>query len=96
MLATGQTVSPGGSWGKPELALIASSSLHAMLYSTYVGLAARAGAVFAAQSSYVVTLAGICWAMLLLGERFSPTVWLAAGVMLTGIALVRPRPRAQV
>ena len=29
--------------------------------------------------------------MLLLGERFSPVVWLALVVMLAGVALVQPR-----
>ncbi len=91
LLGTGQWVNPAPPWGKAEGALLLSSALHALLYSGYVGLAARAGAVFATQTSYVVTLAGICWAMLLLGERFSPLVWAAAAVMLIGISLVRPR-----
>ena len=91
MLGAGQWVNPAPPWGKAEAALVLSSALHALLYSGYVGLAARAGAVFATQTSYVVTLAGVCWAMLLLGERFSPLVWVAAGVMLLGISLVRPR-----
>lgn len=92
MLATGQWVSPLPPWGRAEAALVISSAAHGLLYATYVGLAARVGAVFAAQSSYVTTAAGVLWAMLLLGERFSGLVWLAAAVMLAGIALVRPRP----
>ncbi len=93
MLATGQAYVP---WpmGRAELALIGSSALHGLLYATYVWLAARAGAVFAAQSSYLVTGAGILWAMLLLGERPSATVWLAVAVMLAGVTLVRPRDKA--
>ena len=94
MAGTGSWVSPSPPWGRAEGALVLSSALHALLYSGYVGLAARAGAVFATQTSYIVTLAGICWAMLLLGERFSPLVWVAAAVMLLGISLVRPRPAA--
>lgn len=81
--------------GRPELALAASSSLHALLYATYVWMAARAGAVFAAQTSYVVTGAGVLWAMLLLGERFSPVLWLALVIMLFGVALVQPRSPAR-
>lgn len=79
--------------GRPEAALFASSALHGLLYATYVWLAARAGAVFAAQTSYVVTGAGVLWAMVILGERFSPLVWLALVVMLCGVALVQPRGR---
>jgi drug/metabolite transporter (DMT)-like permease len=33
--------------------------------------------------------------MALLGERFSPLVWLALAVMLAGVALVQPRQRAE-
>lgn len=90
MLATGQGYVP---WpvGRPEAALIGSSALHGLLYATYVWLASRAGSVFASQSTYLVTGSGVLWAMVLLGERFSPLVWLALVVMLAGVALVRPR-----
>lgn len=81
--------------GRPEWALILSSALHGLLYATYVWLAARAGSVFASQSSYLVTGAGMIWAMLLLGEQPSVTVWLAVAVMLAGVALVQPRERTK-
>jgi drug/metabolite transporter (DMT)-like permease len=77
--------------GRAEWALIGSSAMHALLYSTFVWLAARAGAVFASQTSYIVTASGVFWAMLILGERFSPWVWAAAAVMLAGLSLVQPR-----
>jgi drug/metabolite transporter (DMT)-like permease len=92
MLVLDQGYSP---WplGRDDLALALSSALHALLYASYVWLAATAGAVFAAQSSYLVTAAGMVWAIVLLGERPSPTVWLALAVMLAGVALVQPRER---
>lgn len=94
-LGTGQFFNPFASaWGPPEWALVASSSVHAVVYATYVWLAARAGSVFAAQCSYLVTGMGVFWAMLFLGERFSPVVWLALVVMLSGVALVQPRKAA--
>ena len=80
--------------GRVEWALIASSALHALLYASFVWLAAHAGAVFASQSSYIVTVSGVVWAMVILGERFSPWVWAAAAVMLCGLALVQPRIKA--
>ncbi len=79
------------SLGAPEVALIGMSALHALLYATFVWLAAHAGAVFATQTGYIVTAAGLVWAAVLLGERFSPVVFLAAAVMLAGVALVQPR-----
>ncbi len=80
--------------GRAEWALIASSALHALLYASFVWLAAHAGAVFASQSSYIVTASGVVWAMVILGERFSPWVWAAAAVMLAGLTLVQPRVKA--
>lgn len=92
-LSLGQWISPAPPWGLAEGALVLSSAMHGLLYAGYVALAARAGAVFASQSSYLVTASGVVWAMVLLGERFSPFVWAAMAVMLTGLALVQPRRR---
>ena len=69
--------------GRPELALIIGSAMHALLYASFVWIAARAGSVFASQSSYLTTVAGVVWAMLILGERFSPWVF-AAGALIGG------------
>ena len=94
VLASGQWIDPTRAFGRAEAALVLSSVIHAFMYAGYVWLARTAGAVFATQTSYVVTAAGVGWAMLLLGERFSALVWLAGGVMLVGLALVQPRPGA--
>ena len=94
-LWSGQWISPLPPYGVPELALIASSCVHALVYAGYVWLAARAGAVFATQVAYVVTGSGVLWAMLLLGERFSGWVWAALAVMLLGLFLVQPRQLPQ-
>jgi drug/metabolite transporter (DMT)-like permease len=90
----GQTLAPPWPLGLPELALVLSALVHGVVYATYVWLVGRTGAVFAAQTSYLVTAFGVVWAMLLLGERYSLWVWAAFGVMLLGLTLVRPRPPA--
>jgi drug/metabolite transporter (DMT)-like permease len=90
-LATGQWIDPRGGLGVAEWALVASSIVHALCYAGFVWLAARAGAVFAAQCSYLVTGAGVIWAMLILNETLAPMLWLALAVMLSGVALVQPR-----
>jgi drug/metabolite transporter (DMT)-like permease len=92
-VTSGQFIDPLVPWGGAEWAIVAGSVAHALAYSGYVWLAARAGAVFAAQCSYIVTGTGVIWAMVLLGERFSPWVWAALAVMLVGLALVQPRRR---
>ena len=50
--------------------------------------------MFAVQISYLVTLFGVTWAMLFLGESYSSYFWAALVVMLAGLALVQPRPKA--
>jgi drug/metabolite transporter (DMT)-like permease len=92
---SGQWVHAAVPRGAAELALVTSSVAHALAYSAYVWLAARAGAVFASQSGYFVTGSGVLWAFLLLGEVFSAWVWAALVVMLLGLTLVQPRDRPQ-
>ena len=78
-------------FGAAELALAASVPINLGAYLAYVWLAARAGAVFTAQVGYIVTVTGVIWSMLLLGERPGPVIWLSLGLMLAGVALVQPR-----
>lgn len=91
VLVTGQGFVPAPPFDRSEIGLLVMSVSHAALYASYVWLAATAGAVFAAQTSYVVTVTGVFWAMLLLGERFPPMVWVALLALLAGVALVQPR-----
>ena len=93
-LGSGQFIDPFRPWGTAEWALIGSSAVHAVAYATYVWLAAHAGAVFASQTSYIVTGTGVFWAMGVLGERLSPYAWIALVLILGGLALVRPRDSA--
>lgn len=90
-LGSGQFINPLSSFGPPELALIASSIVHALAYSGYLWLASRAGAVFAAQTGYIVTGTGVIWAMLVLDETYSGWVWAALALMMVGLTLVQPR-----
>lgn len=93
-VGSGQFINPVRHWGAPEWALVAASSVHVVVYASYVWLVGRAGAVFAVQVSYFVTGFGVLWAMLLLGESYSHWIWAAMVLMLVGLFLVQPRPRA--
>jgi drug/metabolite transporter (DMT)-like permease len=84
---------PGGNPLAP-LALVASALISLAAYVGYLWLIGRAGAVFAAQVSYLVTGFGIFWAMVLLGERFAPGFWGAMAVIFFGLILVQPRNAA--
>ena len=88
---SGQWINPLDTFGVPELALVAAAALHALTYAGYVWMVGRAGSVFTAQTSYLVTTFGVIWSMLLLSERYSGFVWTALGMMLLGMFLVQPR-----
>jgi len=90
-VASGQWINPLNTFGKAEIALVAAAALHALVYACYVWMVGRAGSVFTAQTSYMVTGTGVLWSVALLGERYSIWVWLALAVMLLGMFLVQPR-----
>ncbi|MEM9580359.1 MAG: DMT family transporter [Pseudomonadota bacterium] len=90
-LATGQFISPIRPYGVPEIAHVFSSVAHVLVYAGYLWLVGRAGAVFAAQVSYLVTIFGVTWAMVLLGEHVPPQLWMALGLAMSGLFLVQPR-----
>jgi drug/metabolite transporter (DMT)-like permease len=56
----------------------------------------RAGSVFAAQVSYLVTGFGVVWAMLILNESYGSSFWYAFCLMLVGLFLVQPRTTQSV
>lgn len=94
-VVSGHWIDPRPPWGPPDHALIIAALVHAVVYCTYVWLVGQAGAVFAAQVSYLVTGFGVIWAMVLLDERYSGFVWLTMALMFVGLFLVQPRPRTE-
>ena len=90
-LGLGQWIDPLKPWGAPEYAIPAGATLNITAYILYVWLIHRAGPVFSSQVAYLVTGWGVLISMVFLGETYSKWVWLALGLMLLGVALVRPR-----
>ena len=90
-LSQGQFFVPAWPLEPADRAVLAIGAIHAAVYVSYVWMVGRAGAVFAAQVSYLVTGFGVLWSMALLGERYAPTVWAALAAMLAGLLLVQPR-----
>lgn len=95
-IATGEWIDPSLPWGRPDWALVASSLIHASVYSTYVWLIGKTGPVFASLVAYLVTGFGVFWSMLLLGEQYSGYFWVAMAMMVLGMVLVQPRHRETV
>ena len=90
-IGTGQFFVPQAPFIMADYALVLGAVIHVLVYTGYVWLIGRAGAVFAGQVSYIVTGSGVLWAMLLLGETYSLWVWGALVCMILGLMLVQPR-----
>ena len=72
-------------------AIVLMAGITATAYGGFYYLVVRAGPVFASQTAYVVTLAGVLWGMLIYGEAHSTWVWASLVVMIIALSLVRPR-----
>ena len=92
---SGQWIDLNRPWGAPEWSILGLSVFHAFAYAGYVWLVNRAGSVFAAQVAYLVTIFGVIWSIVILGETYSGWVWSALVLMMVGLFLVRPRVAAE-
>ena len=63
----------------------------AVAYLAFLALVRLSGAVFASLTTYLITLAGVVWGMLLFGERHSLWIWAAVVLLVAGMVLVTPR-----
>lgn len=77
------------------LIMLAMAVLTILANALFVLLLDLAGAVFTSLTSYCTALAGIFWAMLILGERPSLSAWIAIGVVFAGIFLVGTKDREE-
>ena len=75
-------------------AVILFGIVSALGVSMRVSLIRSAGAVFASQSSFIITFAGIVWSIILLGERLPGLAWFALALLVTGLLLVGPKDEA--
>lgn len=68
--------------------------ISAISNGSYVLTIRKMGAVFASQYAYVVTIMGVGWSVILLGERLTLWVLVALGCVLVGMFMVRPKEEA--
>ena len=88
-VSTGSWVDLSLTWDRAEWALLLSALCHVAAYTGYIWLVGKAGAVFASQISYVVTISAVFFSFLVLGETYSGWVWSALVLMILGIVLVQ-------
>lgn len=91
-LTTGQFFIPTPTQG--HILILLAGLLSAVCNVAFVYLIASTGAVFASQSAYAITVAGIIWSVLLLGE--SLTLWSlgALALIIGGLILVGTKNEA--
>ena len=81
-------------WGVVQWAGSAMAAVNALMTALFIASIRQAGPVFASQTAYLITIAGVLWGMLLLHEHHSAWIWAAMLAMCAGVALVtRPRLR---
>ncbi|MDH3741300.1 MAG: DMT family transporter [Hyphomicrobiales bacterium] len=94
-LISGTTIALTGEWGVVHWAATATGVISGVAYTCLLHVIRTSGPVFASQTAYIITLAGVGWGMVIFGERHSIYIWLALALTLVAIALVTPRaPRA--
>ena len=63
-------------------------------YTLYFIAIKKAGAVFASQCAYIVTISGVLWGIAIFSESHTLWVWASVVVMVLGLFLVTPRERS--
>ncbi len=73
-------------WSATAAGLLSGTAFTCLLY-----VIRTSGPVFASQSAYIITLAGVAWGMILFEETHSTYIWAALVLTILGAAMVRPQ-----
>ncbi len=68
-------------WGVVEWSIVGMMVANALAYTLFIQVVTSAGPVFASQTAYIVTIAGVLWGMVIFGERHSLWIWAALAVI---------------
>ena len=94
LYSSGQQMSLNWPPDTAGLAIFGISFISAIAYTLYIYVIKITGPLFASQSAYVVTLAGVFWGMAIFEEEHSVWVWASLLSMMVGLALVTPRRKS--
>ena len=78
-------------WSDADLAILLIGLNPGVAYAGFIWIIGQGGPVFAGLVAYLVTLFGVLWSILALGETYSGYIWAAFAIMCLGMFLVRPR-----
>lgn len=73
-----------------ELSILLMAVVHLGAYAGLLYMLRHGGVVFASQVSYIVTPAAVMWGVVLLSETISLSIFLALGLILCGLSLIKP------
>jgi drug/metabolite transporter (DMT)-like permease len=91
MAALGQVWLPGEASLAANLSLASQIAVSAIAYVLYFETIRRAGPVFFSQVGYLIVATGLIWGYVFFGETFGPWLYVAAALILGGVALVNRR-----
>ena len=78
-------------WGVVQWAATGTGVAAGIAYTVLLHVIRTSGPVFASQTAYIITIAGVGWGMVLFGERHSVYIWITLALTLAAITLVKPR-----
>jgi drug/metabolite transporter (DMT)-like permease len=78
-----------------EIALFTHMAINGLTFLGLFELIRRTGPTYASQITYIVTLTGVMFGIVMFGEVHSVWVWAATAMVLGGVALVNLRPPAK-
>lgn len=90
-LLAGTTIPLLEPWGVVQWAATGTGVAAGIAYTVLLQVIRTSGPVFASQTAYIITIAGVGWGMVLFGERHSVYIWITLALTLTAITLVKPR-----
>ncbi len=93
-LFSGTTLPLFDTWCTAQIAATCNGVLSGVAFTILLYVIKTAGPVFASQTAYVITLAGVAWGMILFAETHSIYIWSALALTLFAIGMVRPQQPA--
>ena len=88
MLGTGETYLFPGTILAGDLAILGATGVTAMVWYLIFEILRLGGPLFLSQFGYIVVLTGFGWGAVIFGERLSSSAWIAAALLLAGLAVL--------
>ena len=80
--------------GEGAAMVVVAAAIYCITLSLFFEIIRRAGPLFWSQIGYISVVSGIVWGIIVFGEQHSAGIWLGAGLMFGGLALVNHGVRA--